>query len=137
MKLMCYYVLIGVCDSCVMWLMNEKWILNDKVVELRELCLSKLYLIYMICISSCHVSPLVRNVITHSLCVVCVWILWWSWTLCSGEYMTRWIVLRNLVLNDVGTQCSDSIWHWGISSILIAWCWSILFYLADLTKHFL
>ena len=49
----CYYVLIRVCDSCVMWLMIEKWILNDKVVELRELCLSKLYLIYMICISSC------------------------------------------------------------------------------------
>ena len=111
----CYYVLIRVCDSCVMWLMIEKWILNDKVVELRELCLNKLYLIYMICISSCLVSLLVRNVITHSSCVVCVWILWWSRTLCSGEHMTRWIALRNLMLKDVGTQYSDRTWHHGIS----------------------
>ena len=115
MKLMCYYVLIGVCDSCVMWLMIEKWILNDKVVELCELCLNKLYLIYMICISSCLNSLLVRNVITHSLCVVCVWILWWSWTLCSEEQMTRWTALRNIVLKDVGTQRSDKMWHWDIS----------------------
>ena len=114
MKLMCYYVLIRVCDSCVMWLVIDKWILNDKVVELRELCLSKLYLIYMICISSCLVSLLVRNVITHSPCVICVWILWWSWTLCSGEQTTRWIDLRNLVLKDVETQRSDRMWHWGI-----------------------
>ena len=26
---------------------------------------------------------LLRNVITHSLCIVCIWILWWSRTLCS------------------------------------------------------
>jgi len=114
MKLMCYYVLIEVCDSCIMWLMIEKWILNDKVVELRELCLRKFYFIYMICISSCLASLLVRNVITHSPCVVYVWILWWSWTLCSGEQMTRWIALRNHVLKDVGTQHSDRIWNWGI-----------------------
>ena len=74
----------------------------------------KFYLIYMICIFSCFVSLLVRNVITHSPCVVCVWILWWSWTLCSGEQMTRWIALRNHVLKDVGTQRSDRMWHWGI-----------------------
>ena len=110
----CNYILIGVCDSCVMWFVIEKWILNYKVVELHELCLSKLYLIYMTCISSCLVSILVRNVITHSLCVVCVWILWWSWTLCSGEQMIRWIALRNLVLKDVKTQCSDRMWHWCI-----------------------
>ena len=40
------------------------------MVELRELRVSKFYLVYMICISSCLVSLLVRNVITHSLCVV-------------------------------------------------------------------
>ena len=114
MKLRCYYVLIRACDSCVMWLMIEKWTLNDKVVELRELRVSKFYLVYMICISSCLVSLLVRNVITHSPCVACVWILWWSWTLCSGEQMTRWTALRNIVLKDVGTQCSDRMWHWGI-----------------------
>ena len=114
MILMCYYVLIRACDSCVMWLMIEKWTLNDKVVELRELRVTKFYLVYMICISSCLVSLLVRNVITHSPCVVCVWILWWSWTLCSGEQMTRWIALRNHVLKDVGTQRSDRMWHWGI-----------------------
>ena len=114
MKLMCYYVWIRACDSCVMWLMIEKWIWNDKVVKLRELCLSKWYLIYMICISSCLVSLLVRNVITHSQFAVCVWILWWSWTLCSGEQMIRWMALRILVLKDVKTQRSDRMWHWGI-----------------------
>ena len=106
-----YYVLIRVCDSCILWLMIEKWTLNDKVVELR---VTKFYLIYMICISSCLVFLLVRNVITHFPCVVCVWILWWSWTLCSGEQMTRWIALRNHVLKDVETQRSDRMWHWGI-----------------------
>ena len=40
------------------------------MVKLRELCLSKWYLIYIICIFNCLVSLLVRNVITHSLCVV-------------------------------------------------------------------
>ena len=85
-------------------------ILRDKVVELRDLCLSKLYLIYMICISTCcFVSLLVRNVITHSPCIVCVWILWWSRT-----QMIRWIMLRNLVLKDVGTQCSNRMWHWNM-----------------------
>ena len=115
MKLMCYYVLIRACDSCVMWLMIEKWTLNDKVVELRELRVTKFYLVYMICISSCLVSLLVRNVITHSPCVVCVWILWWSWTLCSGEQMIRWIALRNIMLKDVETQRSDRMWQWDIS----------------------
>ena len=94
-----------------MWLMIEKWTLNDKVVELR---VTKFYLVYMICISSCLVSLLVRNVITHSPCVVCVRILWWSWTLYSGEHMTRWIALRNHVLKDIGTQRSDRMWHWDI-----------------------
>ena len=114
MKLMCYYVLIRACDSCVMWLMIENWTLNDKVVELRELRVTKFYLVYTICISSCLVSLLVRNVITHSRFIVCVWILWWSWTLCSGEQMTRWTALRNIVLKDVETQRSDRMWHWGI-----------------------
>ena len=50
---MCYYILIEVWDSCVMWLIIEKWILNDEVVKLRELCLSKWYLIYIICIFNC------------------------------------------------------------------------------------
>jgi len=108
------WFLCNVIDDWKMWLMDEKWTLNDKVVELRELRVSKFYLVYMICISSCLVSPLIRNVITRSLYVVCVWILWWSWTLCSGEQMTRWIDLRNLVLKDVETQHFDRMWHWGI-----------------------
>jgi len=53
----------------------EKGILNDKVVKLRELCLSKFYFVYMICISSYLATLLVRNAITHSPCIVCVWIL--------------------------------------------------------------
>ena len=83
------------------------------VVEWRELCWSKLYFIYMICISmlSCF-SLLVRNVLTHSLCVVCVWILWWSQTLCSREQMVRWMNMENLMLEDAGTQCFDRMWHW-------------------------
>ncbi|XP_014626235.1 uncharacterized protein [Glycine max] len=28
-------------------------------------------------------------------------------SLCSWEQMVKWIVLRNLVLEDAGTQCSD------------------------------
>jgi len=60
-------------------------------------------------------SLLVKNVITHYPCVVCVWILWWSWALCSWKQMTRWIALRNHVLKDVGTQNSDRMWHWDIS----------------------
>ena len=49
--------------------------MDDKVVELRELSVSKFYLVYMMCIFSCLVSQLVRNVITHSRFVFCVWIL--------------------------------------------------------------
>ena len=44
--------------------------LGDKVVKLRELCLSKWYLIYIISIFNCLVSLLAMNVMTHSLCVV-------------------------------------------------------------------
>ena len=40
------------------------------MMKLRELCLSKWYLIYLICIFSCLVSLLVKNVITRSLCVM-------------------------------------------------------------------
>ena len=75
-----------------------------------------------------------RNVITHTLCVICVWILWWSQTLCLWEQMTRWMTLKNLVLDEVVTQCSDRMWHWRWIFILIAWCYFILFYLTDLTK---
>ena len=105
------WFLCNVIDDWKVWLMDEKWTLNDKVVVLH---VSKFYLVYMICISSCLVSLLVRNVITHSLCVVCVWILWWSWTLCSGEQMNRWMTMKNLMLEDTGTQRSDRMWHWGV-----------------------
>ena len=91
------------------WKVNFKW-QSGGITWVRF----KLYLIYTICISSCLVSLLVRNVIIYSLCVVCIWILWSSWTLCSGKRMTRWIALKNLVLKDVGTQFSDMIWHWCI-----------------------
>ena len=58
---------------------------------------------------------LFRNVITHSSCVVCNWILWWSRTLCSWEQMVRCIAMENLMLENDGTQCSSRIWHWGMS----------------------
>ena len=78
-----------------------------------------------------------RNMIAHSLCAICIWILWWSWTLCSWEQMTRWMTLKNFVLEDVETLCSNRMWHWGRVFVLIAWCYFILFYLIDLTKLFL
>ena len=109
------WFLCNVIDDWKVWLMVEKWTLNDKMTELRELCASEFYLVYMICISSCLVSLLVRNVITHSPCVICVWILWWSWILCLREQMIGWIALRNLVLKGIGTQCSDRMWLWDIS----------------------
>ena len=113
-------------NACVFididWLHDSVWSLNTwmmwkwirrvalrcdvtwQVVEWDELCLSKLYFVYMICISILsHFFLLVRNVITHSLCVVCVWILWWSRTLCSWEKMVRWMVIENLMLEGVGT----------------------------------
>ena len=60
-----------------------------------------------------------RNVITHFLCIVCVWILWWSQTLCSWEQMTRWIALSNLVLEDVRAQFSNKMWYWDIGFYII------------------
>ena len=79
-----------------------------------------LYFIYMICISmlSCF-SLLVRNVITHSLRVVYVWILWWSRTFCSWENMVRWIAMENLMLEYAGTQCFGRMWHCDMSFYII------------------
>ena len=57
------WFLCNAIDDWKVWLMDEKWTLNDKVTEL---CVSKFYLVYMICISSCLISLLVRNVRTHS-----------------------------------------------------------------------
>ena len=86
-----------------------------QMVEWHELCLSKLYFIYMICISMLpRFSLIVMNVITHSLRVVCVWILWWSQTLYSWEQIVRWMTMENLMLEDVGTQSFDRMWHWSI-----------------------
>jgi len=61
-----------------------------------------------------HFSLLDSNVITHSLCVVCVWILWWSRTLYSWEQMIRWMAMEKLMLEDAGTPCSNRMWHWGL-----------------------
>ena len=104
------WFLCNVIDDWKVWLMDEK--VNFEWQSVRITC--KFYLIYMICISSCLVSLLVRNVITHSPCVVCVWILWWSWTLYSWEQMIRWMTMKNLMLEDMRTQCFDRMWHWGI-----------------------
>ena len=60
-----------------------------------------------------------RNVITYSPCIVCVWILWWFWILCSWEQMTKWISLRNIISEDVGIQCSDMMWHWDMNFYII------------------
>jgi len=89
--------------------------LRDKMVKWSELCLSKLYFIYMICISMLsHFSLLARNMIIQSPRAICVWILWWSQPLCSWEQMVRWMTIKNLMLEDWGTQCYDRMWHCGI-----------------------
>jgi len=82
--------------------------------------LSKLYFIYMTCISMLFCfSLLVRNVITHSLHVVCVWMQWWSRTFCSWEQMIRWIAMENLMLEYAGTQCFGRMWHCDMSFYII------------------
>ena len=68
-----------------------------------------------------------KNVITHSRCAICVWILWWIRTLCSWKQMNRWMTMKNPMLEDTRTQCSDRMWHWGWIFILIAWCYFIFF----------
>jgi len=74
-----------------------------------------LYFIYMIFISMLsRFSLLVRNVVTHFLCVVCICIMWWSRTLCSWKQMIRWMTIKNLMLKDARTQCSNRIWHWNM-----------------------
>ena len=118
MKLMCYYVLIRVCDFCVLWLMIERydWWLKSEF-WMTKWCNNVSYakwIVFGYYMLSCF-SLVIKNVITHFQFVVCVWILWWYSTLCSGEQMTRWTALRNIVLNDDMTQCSDRMWHWDIS----------------------
>ena len=86
----------------------------------------------MICISMLsYFSLLVRNVITHSLCVVCVWILWWSRALCLWEQMIRWMILESLMLEAAGTQCSNRMWHWDMDfcniCIMFWTCYFMLF----------
>ena len=113
----CHCVLTRVCDSCVMWLVIEKkWILkikwwnNMSCIKLSYVInISIIYFNYVLFI--CFVNFFC--VITYSLCAICVWILWWSQTLCSWEQMTRWMTLKNVVQEAVGTQCFDRMWHWG------------------------
>ena len=103
---------------------------TQQVVEWHELCLSKLYFIYMICISMFSCFPiLVRNVINHSSCAICVWILWWSRTLCSWEQIVRRMTMENLMLKNAGTQCSDRMSHWDISFYINCMkSWTTLFW---------
>jgi len=109
--------------ECDLWLNSRTSDVMCWVLKWCELCPSwaLLYLYccynYIIVIFTSYMYAFVylyslRNVMTHSVCVVCVWILWWSWTMGSWEQMARWITLRNLVLEDAETQCSNRMWHW-------------------------
>ena len=60
-----------------------------------------------------------NNVITHSLCVFCVWILWWSQALNSWEQMVRWMTMENVTLEAAGTQYSKWMWHWHMDFCII------------------
>ena len=77
------------------------------MVKLRELCLSKCYFIYIICIFNCLVSLLARNVITHSLCVVVFGSCDDLELVFEGADEYRWMTMKNLMLEDTGTQRSD------------------------------
>ena len=65
-----------------------------------------MYLIYIICIFNCLVSLLAMNVITHSLCVV-VFGSCDDLKLVFGGAENRWMTMKNLMLEDTGTQRSD------------------------------
>ena len=108
--------------ECDLWLNPRTSDVMCWVMKWDELCQSwvLLYLYccynYIIVIFISYVYVFVylyslRNVMTHSICVVYVWILWWSQTLYLWEKMTKWIVLRNLLLKDAETQWFDRIWH--------------------------
>ena len=115
------------------WILKIKWWSDVSCIKLSYVIdISIIYIDFVLFI--CFVIFLV---ITHSLYAICVWIMWWSRILCSWEQMTRWTTLKNLVPENVGTQRSDKMCHWGWVFILISWCYFILFYLTDLTKLFL
>ena len=112
------------CVVLNMWLIVKAWnVICDEIlgqVMLRDECwndvnCAKLSLLYLYYICVFIYLYLFTNVITHSLCFVCVWILSGSQSLCSWEQITRWITLKNLVLGDVRTQCSNRMWHWSMS----------------------
>ena len=98
----------------ILWLNHwDKWCyaMSGKMMRIVLSWACYTYIIYRCAFVYLY---LFRNVITHSLCVVCFWILWWSRTLSLWEQMVRWMALENLVLEDTETQCYDRTWHWGI-----------------------
>ena len=101
--------------NMILWLnLWDRWCyaMNGKMMWI---VLSSAYYTYIVCVYVFIYIYLFRNMVTHSLCVACVWIVWWSQTLCSWEQMVRWMTLKNLVLENTKTQCSNRMWHWGIS----------------------
>ena len=73
----------------------------------------------------------------NCLCV-CVW---WFRTLCSWEQMAKLMNLKNLVLENARTQCSDRMWHWNMGFYIICimfWtCYFMLFLCKNWTIMFL
>jgi len=127
----------AICDWILGQLMLRVECWNDANYAKVEPCYTyivviSILLLYLSYLYAFVYLYLLKNVMTHSSCVACVWILWWSWTLYSWEQMTRWIVLRNFVLKDARTQCFDRMWHWGMSfyfnSRMFRTCYFILFY---------
>ena len=100
----------------LLWLnLWDKWCyaMSDKMMWI---VLSWVYYTYIIYRCAFVYLYLFRNVITHSLYIVCVWILWWFRSLSSWEQMIRWMkTLKNLVLEDAETQCSNKMWYWGMN----------------------
>ena len=114
---MCFleYVINRECVECDLWLNFMTGDVMCWVLKWCELCQSwtLLYLyccynhIIVIFISYMYASIYLyslRNMMTHSSCVIYVSILWWSRTSYSWKHMARWIALRNPMLKDTGTN---------------------------------
>ena len=109
--------------NVILWLnLWDKWCyaMSGKMMQivLSWVC----YTYVCVCVCDFGYLYLFENVITHSLCVVCVWIPWWSRTLCSWENMTRWIALKNPVLGMPGHDALIGCDIEACVSTLIAWC---------------
>ena len=111
LKMCCYEHMINVkVWNVILWLNPwDKWCyaMSGKMMRIVLSWACYTYMCVCVCAHTFVYLYLFRNVITHSLWAICVWILWWSRNLCLWEKMVRWMTLKNLVLEDAVTEHSD------------------------------